>query len=273
MGQKEATSIRPFVLFTYLLFWILFSITGLAVFLQAPPIVLTVLKNICAWSSTFVVLLLLRHTKESIPDFIKKQFPRVGIADFMIPTVIQALIVALSILCFILLRGESVKGLSYIKLSDIVPAILINITSGPSGEELGWRGYALNALQKKHSPLVSAILIGLLWGAWHFPLWLVSGLSGYDLVVYSLSFMLGICSFSVFLTYFYNKSKNLLVAVWVHFLFNMLLQIVLIEDYRLITIVSVFYLVASTLLILIDKKSMTTNDSLTSAAPRVGGSS
>ena len=134
--------------------------------------------------------------------------------------------------------------------------VLIFITSGPMGEELGWRGYALNEFQKKYSPLISSLFIGLLWGFWHFPLWIITGLTGYDLLFYSASFMLGIISFSVFVTYFYNKKKNILVAVWIHFLFNMLLQIVIIEDFRFILFVSVLYLISSICIVLIKRKEM-----------------
>lgn len=41
---------------------------------------------------------------------------------------------------------------------------LATLVKGPLGEELGWRGYALNELQKKYSPLKSFLIIGLLWG-------------------------------------------------------------------------------------------------------------
>jgi len=124
------------------------------------------------------------------------------------------------------------------------------------GEELGWRAFALNNLQKNYSPLKAAIIIGFLWGLWHFPLWIISGLTANDLLFYSLSFMLGIISFSVFVTYFYNKTKNILVAVWTHFLFNFLLQIAIIDDYRLITIVSIFYLIVGIGIVLFNKKVM-----------------
>jgi uncharacterized protein len=114
----------------------------------------------------------------------------------------------------------------------------------------------LNELQKKYRPLAASLIIGLLWGLWHFPLWIVSGYSGFDLLVYSASFMLGILSFSIFITYFYNKKKNIIVAVWMHFLFNILLQIVVLEDYRVILFVSVLYFLVSTVIVLLYKKQI-----------------
>jgi membrane protease YdiL (CAAX protease family) len=41
------------------------------------------------------------------------------------------------------------------------------------GEEIGWRGVALPALQHRHSPLIASVILGLLWAAWHVPFWLL----------------------------------------------------------------------------------------------------
>ena len=38
---------------------------------------------------------------------------------------------------------------------------------GAIGEELGWQGYAYPALRKKHSALVAAIFLGVIWALWH----------------------------------------------------------------------------------------------------------
>lgn len=251
-------SLKSFLVFTYFLFWILFAITGGLVFLKAPDMVLTIMKNLCAWTSTFVLLFMFKrlYPGDSFKEFLKRQFTKVSVLDFLIPLLIQAAIIASAVMIFFIFRGESLENIKFISVSSIVPLLLINITSGPMGEELGWRGYALKELQKKHSPLVASLFIGLLWGFWHFPLWIVTGYAGSDLLLYSASFMLGILSFSVFITYFYNKSKNILVAVWIHFLFNMLMQIVIIEDYRILLFVSVLYLLVSVLIVAGNKKIM-----------------
>ena len=258
MAVSKSGSLRLFVILTYVLFWVLFSITGLTVYLNAPEIVQTVMKNVCAWTSTFVLLIWFKkfYPNETIKGYLSRQFQKTTFMNFALPTLLQILMTIMAAFIFYYINGEPFKNITFIKAAAIIPTVLIFITSGPMGEELGWRGYALNEFQKKYSPLISSLFVGLLWGFWHFPLWLITGLTGYELVFYGASFMLGIISFSVFVTYFYNKKKNILVAVWIHFLFNMLLQIVIIEDYRFILFVSVMYLISAICIVLIKRNEM-----------------
>lgn len=41
---------------------------------------------------------------------------------------------------------------------------------GALGEEPGWRGYALPRLDARLSPLVSSVVLGIIWAAWHLPM-------------------------------------------------------------------------------------------------------
>lgn len=50
----------------------------------------------------------------------------------------------------------------------------------PIGEEFGWRGYALPRLQRWFSPLVTGVLLGLLWALWHLPMVFVPGTTQHD---------------------------------------------------------------------------------------------
>ncbi|MEZ4862782.1 MAG: CPBP family intramembrane glutamic endopeptidase [Caldilineaceae bacterium] len=66
--------------------------------------------------------------------------------------------------------------------SDYLPAIvttddkmtmlLTSITVGllvALCEEIGWMGFAIPRLRRRYGVLTTGLLVGLLWGAWHFP--------------------------------------------------------------------------------------------------------
>ncbi|MEO6956794.1 MAG: type II CAAX endopeptidase family protein [Antricoccus sp.] len=42
---------------------------------------------------------------------------------------------------------------------------------GGGMEEPGWRGFGLPLLQQHHSPMRATLLLGLVWGVWHIPLY------------------------------------------------------------------------------------------------------
>lgn len=96
---------------------------------------------------------------------------------------------------------------------------LIMIVGGPLQEEFGWRGYALDRMQKKYSALVASIILGIIWAAWHLPLFFIVGSAqqGIDLPFYFVS-LIGI---SIIMTWFYNNSKaSILVALLAHAIIN-----------------------------------------------------
>jgi uncharacterized protein len=105
--------------------------------------------------------------------------------------------------------------------------IILNLLQGATGEEAGWRGFALPRLQKAHGPVKASLILGLLWNFWHLPLWLLSGYSGLDLLIYVLAFSVSIISLTFLLTWISSKTPNSLVPiVMTHFSFNASLNLV-----------------------------------------------
>ncbi|TWF78025.1 CAAX prenyl protease-like protein [Pseudonocardia hierapolitana] len=49
------------------------------------------------------------------------------------------------------------------------------LVAGPLSEEFGWRGYAQPRLRRTLPPGRTAVLLGLVWAAWHVPLFLLTG--------------------------------------------------------------------------------------------------
>jgi len=89
-------------------------------------------------------------------------------------------------------------------------------------EEFGWRGYALDRLQTRYSAVISSIMLGLIWGFWHLPLFFISGSpqQAAGLVPY----LLQIVVFSIWLTWLYNNTGgSVLAAIIFHAMMDLTL--------------------------------------------------
>ncbi|NIV31263.1 MAG: CPBP family intramembrane metalloprotease, partial [Anaerolineae bacterium] len=59
----------------------------------------------------------------------------------------------------------------------VLQLILANLIISGFSEELGWRGYALDRLQRRSSALAASLILGLVHGLWHLPLFLIPGIT------------------------------------------------------------------------------------------------
>lgn len=97
----------------------------------------------------------------------------------------------------------------------LVIAFALSAIKGPI-EELGWRGYALPLLQRKMSPVWSALILGVIWGFWHLPAFMLNGLQQ---SAWSFApFFAGTIAISLIATSLFNASRgSILVAAVFHF--------------------------------------------------------
>jgi len=96
----------------------------------------------------------------------------------------------------------------------IIPFLLIDVVA--NGEEIGWRGYVLPRLQAKYSALVSALVLGVIWGFWHLPKYL----SHWDSTIFA-SFLVDTIAKAILLTWLYNNTNgSLLLATLCHASWN-----------------------------------------------------
>ena len=104
---------------------------------------------------------------------------------------------------------------SFSSLSAFLLALTLAVIKGPV-EEFGWRGFALPLLQRKMVPVLAAVVLGIIWGFWHLPAFLLSGTqqSGWSF----LPFFAGTITISVIMTALFNASKgSILLASFMHF--------------------------------------------------------
>ena len=125
------------------------------------------------------------------------------------------------------LAGGAAPGNTGLSLGFWAGLVILNLLQGATGEEAGWRGFALPRLLETHGPVKASLILGLLWNFWHLPLWLLSGYSGLDLLVYVLGFSVSIIAFTFLLTWISGKTPNSLIPIVItHFSFNASLNLV-----------------------------------------------
>ena len=92
---------------------------------------------------------------------------------------------------------------------------LIFVFGGPLGEEAGWRGFLLPTLMRDRTPLVAALLTGVIWALWHLPLFLAHKMpppAGLAMVFGSITFswLYHYSGRSVFITMLFHAVGNTL---------------------------------------------------------------
>jgi membrane protease YdiL (CAAX protease family) len=90
---------------------------------------------------------------------------------------------------------------------------------GPLGEELGWRGFALGRLLKDRSALSAGVILGIIWGVWHLPAFVIGGTPQNHISI--PVFMISIVALSVLMTWaFKGTGGSVLAAVLIHWISN-----------------------------------------------------
>lgn len=87
-------------------------------------------------------------------------------------------------------------------------------------EEIGWTGYAYPRMRAKHSALVAAIILGVLWGLWHAPVADYLGAAaphGAYWLPFFLSFVAIVAATRVLIVWVYAHTESLLLAWVMHF--------------------------------------------------------
>ena len=92
------------------------------------------------------------------------------------------------------------------------------------GEEIGWRGFLIFELRKVMSFKALAIVSGVIWAVWHYPVINLIYGRGENLLMHTSAFTIMIIGISVILAYFTFKSKSLWPAAIYHSVHNIYIQ-------------------------------------------------
>jgi len=144
-------------------------------------------------------------------------FWRVGLQWFAVAVLLIP--VSEVLVAVVLGTPDAIRALTPAAVSIYPAAYAAHFFFGPLFEESGWRGFALPRIQHRFGPLKGTFLLGLLWSAWHFfvylPAWFASGVVGG--VVGVAVFVLTTTAITFVFTWLFNNTKaSLLLSILLH---------------------------------------------------------
>jgi membrane protease YdiL (CAAX protease family) len=102
-------------------------------------------------------------------------------------------------------------------LTVFLPALLLIHLLPALGEEAGWRGYALPRLERTLRPPAASLVLGLIHGFWHLPLFFVVGLLGpFSASGFGTFLAVGICATVVYTWVSNNARHSIPIATLLH---------------------------------------------------------
>ena len=139
---------------------------------------------------------------------------RVGWLRMLLAFVLPALLMGLAAFIHTALGGSLPDSPAKGHLLLVaVNFILVFLVGGPLGEEFGWRGYALPAMQVRWGWRTASVMLGGVWAAWHLPLFYCSGTVQSHLP-FGL-FAMSIVASSVVFAWLYNQTCGSVLPVLV----------------------------------------------------------
>jgi hypothetical protein len=114
------------------------------------------------------------------------------------------------------LRGDLLaEPFPFASFQALLVGLILSAIKGPI-EEFGWRGLALPLMQRKFAPIWAGLILGVIWGLWHFPAFLLSGTQQSEWSF--TAFFAGCLAISVIVTALFNRSNgSILLTAFFHF--------------------------------------------------------
>jgi membrane protease YdiL (CAAX protease family) len=85
-------------------------------------------------------------------------------------------------------------------------------------EELGWTGFAIPRLRQRYGILTTGLIVGFLWGLWHFILFWERGSfsGGLSLVLLLVQLFSWLPAYRILMVWVYDRTGSLLVVMLMH---------------------------------------------------------
>lgn len=229
--QAKAYPLTRFFVTVYFISWVLWIPVALSsqgiIPIQLPVLLAVVIGGISP-SLTAVVLTIAEEGKDGIRNLFTRLLRwRVAIQWYLFVLLAPAMIMLCSAALYTLSAGTTFE---FFKIGNWLVIFMLFLFTllfgGPLGEEIGWRGYALPRLLVNRNALLASLIVGVLWGLWHLPLFWIQGSLQADIPI--VWFLVSILAESILYTWVHiHTIGSLLLAILFHAAVNTWAKLIL----------------------------------------------
>jgi membrane protease YdiL (CAAX protease family) len=229
--NKETRNLAIFLAATFIWTWAFYTplaLTGNSPY-QLPWMILLIAGGMGP-SLIGVAMVLLLSNKEQRRDYWHRcfSFKQISFAWWLVIFLLFPAIYSLSMAIDVAMGG-SLAGMDQLRSLIANPAAIpltafISFLSGPWAEEFGWRGYALDRIINRFGVLPGTIVLGVIWGVWHLPLFFMPATAhaqlGFGLAGF-WTFILRSAGLALLMTWVYLRTnRSILSGIFMHFTSN-----------------------------------------------------
>lgn len=199
------------------------------------PALLFVVLGTFAPSTMGIVFTYVTHDRQGRRDFWRRVIDvrQIGWHWLVVIALVFPVVNGIAMSVHTLLGGSPPSladtGKSLANPGVLLQLVLANLIISGFSEELGWHGYALDRLQRRWGALAASLILGVVHGFWHLPLFLIPGITQGEMGLFSpgaLVFLAGTMAGAVVFTWVYNNTgRSILSAILVHFAVNLCLDL------------------------------------------------
>ena len=157
-----------------------------------------------------LVLTFLTRGKNGIYDlFVRQTIQPASLKWFLLSIFVFPALISLAILTSLSFNIYEFQLRTTQLMPQIVVIVLIAV-----GEEYGWRGFLLPKLLNRFDLFRSSLILGLIWGIWHFPAYLIG--TGVPLQMNFMVFLLWVILGTLIISWIYYYTKSVLTSILAH---------------------------------------------------------
>lgn len=110
---------------------------------------------------------------------------------------------------------DGARMISLAAVAAYGPVLVLQVLTTATAEEPGWRDFALPRLQARYGPVTGTVVLGVLWGCWHLPLFLTDWAGPHVSWTDPAVFVAACVPLSLVMTWVFNRSGQSVPLVMV----------------------------------------------------------